>query len=214
MKINELESNISRAKEKLPFMPPSATKTELENNIKEWEEELAKLENGNKHLYTVEIPEDNGSNYLHWEEHPGKEQLSAVAEALKADGWSEAEGNHPTFTKGDNKIVLNERATGSDVYAELEESLGSQQKASEFLSSIGFTGISYPAEARSGGRTDAARNFVIFNEKDAQITDHIRFSAPPAARPTALRWTEKFTLTHVLPLLKRPFTNTLTFGQT
>ena len=179
MKINELESNISRAKEKLPFMPPSATKTELENNIKEWEEELAKLENGNKHLYTVEIPEDNGSNYLHWEEQPGKEQLSAVAEALKADGWSEAEGNHPTFTKGDNKIVLNERATGSDVYAELEESLGSQQKASEFLSSIGFTGISYPAEARSGGRTDAARNFVIFNEKDAQITDHIRFFRPP-----------------------------------
>ena len=179
MKINELESNISRAKEKLPFMPPSATKTELENNIKEWEEELAKLENGNKHLYTVEIPEDNGSNYLHWEEQPGKEQLSAVAEALKADGWSEAEGNHPTFTKGDNKIVLNERATGSDVYAELEESLGSQQKASEFLSSIGFTGISYPAEARSGGRTDAARNFVIFNEKDAQITDHIRFFRNP-----------------------------------
>ena len=179
MKINELESNISRAKEKLPFMPPSATKTELENNIKEWEEELAKLENGNKHLYTVEIPEDNGSNYLHWEEQPGKEQLSAVAEALKADGWSEAEGNHPTFTKGDNKIVLNERATGSDVYAELEESLGSQQKASEFLSSIGFTGISYPAEARSGGRTDAARNFVIFNEKDAQITDHIRFFRTP-----------------------------------
>ncbi len=179
MKINELESNISRAKEKLPFMPPSATKTELENNIKEWEEELAKLENGNKHLYTVEIPKDNGSNYLHWEEQPGKEQLSAVAEALKADGWSEAEGNHPTFTKGDNKIVLNERATGSDVYAELEESLGSQQKASEFLSAIGFTGISYPAEARSGGRTDAARNFVIFNEKDAQITDHIRFFRTP-----------------------------------
>ena len=88
MKINELESNISRAKEKLPFMPPSATKTELENNIKEWEEELAKLENGNKHLYTVEIPEDNGSNYLHWEEQPGKEQLSAVAEALKAGGKS------------------------------------------------------------------------------------------------------------------------------
>ena len=132
-----------------------------------------------KFLYTVEIPEDNGSNYLHWEEQPGKEQLSAVAEALKADGWSEAEGNHPTFTKGDNKIVLNERTTGSDVYAELEESLGSQQKASEILSSIGFTGISYPAEARSGGRTDAARNFVIFNEKDAQITDHIRFFRTP-----------------------------------
>lgn len=127
------------------------------------------------HLYTVEIPEDNGSNYLHWEKPLTREQLSSVAEALKADGWSEVEGNHPTFTKNDNKIVLNERAAGCDVYAELEEAMGSQQKASEFLSSIGFTGVSMPAQFRSGGREDNSRNFVIFNEKDAQITDHARF---------------------------------------
>ncbi len=89
------------------------------------------------------------------------------------------DGNHPTFEKNGERIVLNERAQGQDVYAELEEALGSDKVASEFLASIGFTGISYPAEARSGGRTDAARNFVIFNEKDAQITDHIRFFRTP-----------------------------------
>ena len=175
MKINELESNISRAKEKLPFMPPSATKTELENNIKEWEEELAKLENGNRHLYTVEIPDDNGENYLHWEKPLTREQIGRITEKLKADGWNVVEGNHPTFEKNGERIVLNERAQGRDVYAELEEALGSDKAASEFLSSVGFTGISYPAEYRSGGRNDGARNFVIFNEKDAQITDHIRF---------------------------------------
>ena len=175
MKINELESNISRAKEKLPFMPPSDTKTELENNIKEWEEELAKLENGNRHLYTVEIPDDNGENYLHWEKPLTREQVGRITEKLKADGWNVVEGNHPTFEKNGERIVLNERAQGRDVYAELEEALGSDKAASEFLSSVGFTGISYPAEYRSGGRKDMARNFVIFNEKDAQITDHIRF---------------------------------------
>lgn len=179
MKINELESNISRAKEKLPFMPPSATKTELENNIKEWEEELAKLENGNKHLYTVEIPEDNGTNYLHWEKPLTREQIGRITEELKSGGWNVVDGNHPTFEKNGERIVLNERAQGQDVYAELEEALGSDKVASEFLASIGFTGISYPAEALSGGRKDAARNFVIFNEKDAQITDHIRFFRTP-----------------------------------
>lgn len=180
MKINELESNISRAKEKLPFMPPSATKTELENNIKEWEEELAKLENGNKHLYTVEIPEDNGTNYLHWEKPLTREQIGRITEKLKSGGWNVVDGNHPTFEKNGERIVLNERAQGQDVYAELEEALGSDKVASEFLASIGFTGISYPAEALSGGRKDAARNFVIFNEKDAQITDHIRFFRTPS----------------------------------
>ena len=179
MKINELESNISRAKEKLPFMPPSATKAELENNIKEWEEELAKLENGNKHLYTVEIPEDNGTNYLHWEKPLTREQIGRITEKLKSGGWNVVDGNHPTFEKNGERIVLNERAQGQDVYAELEEALGSDKVASEFLASIGFTGISYPAEALSGGRKDAARNFVIFNEKDAQITDHIRFFRTP-----------------------------------
>ena len=179
MKINELESNISRAKEKLPFMPPSATKAELENNIKEWEEELAKLENGNKHLYTVEIPEDNGTNYLHWEKPLTREQIGRITEKLKSGGWNVVDGNHPTFEKNGERIVLNERAQGQDVYAELEEALGSDKVASEFLASIGFTGISYPAEALSGGRKDAARNFVIFNEKDAQITDRVRYFRTP-----------------------------------
>ena len=179
MKINELESNISRAKEKLPFMPPSATKAELENNIKEWEEELVKLENGNKHLYTVEIPEDNGTNYLHWEKPLTREQIGRITEKLKSGGWNVVDGNHPTFEKNGERIVLNERAQGQDVYAELEEALGSDKVASEFLASIGFTGISYPAEALSGGRKDAARNFVIFNEKDAQITDRVRYFRTP-----------------------------------
>ncbi len=179
MKINELESNISRAKEKLPFMPPSDTKTELENNIKEWEEELAKLENGNRHLYTVEIPDDNGENYLHWEKPLTREQIVRITEKLKSGGWNVVDGNHPTFEKNGERIVLNERAQGQDVYTELEEAFGSDKAASEFLASIGFTGISYPAEYRSGGRNDGARNFVIFNESDAQITDHIRFFRTP-----------------------------------
>ena len=39
----------------------------------------------------------------------------------------------------------------------------------------GFTGIKYPADYRRGGRADGAKNYVIFNEKDLQITNHLRF---------------------------------------
>ena len=130
-------------------------------------------------LYTVEIPEDNGTNYLHWEKPLTREQIVRITEKLKSGGWNVVDGNHPTFEKNGERIVLNERAQGRDVYAELEEALGSDKAASEFLSSVGFTGISYPAEYRSGGRNDGARNFVIFNESDAQITDHIRFFRTP-----------------------------------
>lgn len=175
---------------------------------------IGQTRNGNKHLYTVEIPEDNGTNYLHWEKPLTREQIGRITEKLKSGGWNVVDGNHPTFEKNGERIVLNERAQGQDVYAELEEALGSDKVASEFLASIGFTGISYPAEALSGGRKDAARNFVIFNEKMHKSPTTSASSAPPVARLTALRLMVKFTLTHVLPLLKRPFTNTLTFGQT
>lgn len=43
------------------------------------------------------------------------------------------------------------------------------------MSRAGFTGISYPAQAATGGRADGARNYVLFNEEDLEITDHVRF---------------------------------------
>ena len=62
---------------------------------------------------------------------------------------------------------------GEGLYRAIERILSGDRAASEFLSSIGFTGISYPAEATTGGRADGARNYVIFNEKDLKITNHI-----------------------------------------
>ena len=43
------------------------------------------------------------------------------------------------------------------------------RNASELLSKAGFVGIEYPAQYRSGGRSDGAKNYVIFNEKDIKI---------------------------------------------
>lgn len=133
-----------------------------------------------RNLYTVEIPEDNGSNYLDWEKRINETEADILTEIdnklYNEEGWSRVESSGLTrFTKGKKTIVLNPTATGADLYAELSVGLGSPKTASEFLNSLGYVGISYPAEYMSGGRSDGARNYVIFNEADMKIVDRIEF---------------------------------------
>lgn len=70
-------------------------------------------------------------------------------------------------------------ATGRDAYRYLESKLGGAKEASDYLSDHGYVGISYPAQYRSGGRSDGARNYVIFNENNAKIVDRIEFLREP-----------------------------------
>lgn len=66
-------------------------------------------------------------------------------------------------------------STGNEIYSSLSSLLGGDKAASEFLNRAGFVGIEYPAEYQSGGRKDGKKNYVVFNEKDMKITDHVRF---------------------------------------
>lgn len=77
-----------------------------------------------------------------------------------------------------SKGVL-ELKTGKDIYNLLSRQYGSAQAASEKLEDLGYIGISYPAQYTSGGRSDGARNYVIFNENDAKITNRIEFLREP-----------------------------------
>lgn len=135
---------------------------------------------GQRYLYTVEVPEDNGSNYLDWGKRINETEADILTEIdnklYNEEGWSRVESSGLTrFTKGEETIVLNPAATGADLYEELSVGLGSPKTASEFLNSLGYVGISYPAEYMSGGRPDGARNYVIFNEADVKIVDRIEF---------------------------------------
>lgn len=137
-----------------------------------------------RNLYTVEIPENNGDNYLDWSKKIndiGEDFLTGIDNKLyNEEGWHRVEsGGITRFTKGEKTIVLNPNATVADVYEELSVGLGSPKSASEFLNSLGYIGISYPAEYMSGGRSDGARNYVIFNENDAKITGRIEFLREP-----------------------------------
>lgn len=136
-----------------------------------------------RHLYTVDIPDDTGSNYLNWEQPMSDEQLDAIEEYLKenyrasrvkifTDGIAKSNSSNAqevdTFTR-----------QGKNIYHLLEHTIGDDKSVSEMLGSLGYTGISYPAQYQSGGRADNARNYVIFNEKDLKITDHIQFMRTP-----------------------------------
>ncbi len=173
LKRSELESNIYRAKEQLPFLK-GEYKAEVEAQISEWEKQLKDYEPHN-YLYTVEIPDDNGGNYLDWNGHPAKSLLKDVGSFLESNGFERVQDSPARYERGESTVVLNPNATGADLYAELQEALGSDKKASLALAELGYAGIKYPAEFRSGGRKDGAKNYVIFNENDAEITDHVRF---------------------------------------
>jgi hypothetical protein len=127
------------------------------------------------HLYTIEIPDDNGKNYLDWNGHPAESLLKDVGSFLESNGFERVQDSPVRYEKGESTVVLNPNATGADLYAELQEALGSDKEASKALSEIGLTGIKYPADYIRGGREDGAKNYVIFNENDAKITDHVRF---------------------------------------
>ncbi len=161
-----------------------------ENEIKERETELHSLQKDleetrkqidelpkefPRHLYTVEIPDDNGSNYLDWNGHPAESLLKDVGSFLEGEGFERVQDNPARYEKGESTVVLNPNATGADLYAELREALGSDKKASQALAELGCIGIKYPADNMRGGRKDGAKNYVIFNENDAKITDHTRF---------------------------------------
>ena len=130
-------------------------------------------------LYTVEIPEDAETYYLDYTLKMGDQQdiLEGVDNVLYAQGWHREElDSRIRFTKGQSQIILTPNQSGADLYAELEDALGSDKLASEFLhDEVGVTGMKYPAEYTSGGRSDGAMNYVIFDEKDLKITDKIKF---------------------------------------
>ena len=165
--VKSTEESIQYRKEKI---------AELEKALKDKQAEIDELpKEFPRHLYTVEIPDDNGSNYLDWNGHPAESLLKDVGSFLESEGFERVQDNPVRYEKGESTVVLNPNATGADLYAELREALGSDKKASQALAELGCIGIKYPADNMRGGRKDGAKNYVIFNENDAKITDHTRF---------------------------------------
>lgn len=163
------------------------------------------VNDGKRNLYEVDIPEDNGSNYLEWEKKPSDEVATKIIEGLYGldtktlddmaskdivfrtllyDYIKNADKEQMipllvkthALTKGTTYDNGNVEDDIRFVYNRLSRWMGSPKAASQFLSSLGFTGIKYPAGTIMGGAEENDVNYVIFKPEDMKITEHTKFS--------------------------------------
>ena len=185
--IKDLERNIERTKRSIE--DEAGYNEQRKRQVEELVAENARLQSEidaieaqyPRHLYTVEIPDDTGENYLEWDkpipDRIDREQLwdFTLGAVLSKEEHDETERE---MLSSDIRDSIDDAETGKDLYKAIELYIGDRE-ASSLLHEMGFTGISYPAQATTGGRKDGARNYVIFDEKDLQITDHVRFFRTP-----------------------------------
>lgn len=142
-----------------------------------------------RNLYSVDIPEDTGRNYIGWDEPLGAAKIMRLPKVFKANGWEykkhEMYGlRTDVYTKYANgkelegQITVEPSTTGGELYKQLASDLGfgSDKAASEFLSKAGFVGVKVIAQRNTGGNKQGKMNYVIFDENNAKIIDHTKFA--------------------------------------
>lgn len=138
--------------------------------------EMKKLAEPYHNLYEVDIPDDNGSNYMDWDKPLSKNQQDAIREGLEHLGV----GIKMLESKGQSLERNGENIYNSTLYIGLigtEYDLPERTKGiSKFLSSVGFTGVKYKAGRNFGGAKKGDTNYVIFKPEDMKITEHTKFS--------------------------------------
>lgn len=146
-------------------------------DLKVYYENSAKLAEPPHVLYTLDIPDDNGKNYLDWDGWLSRKQADTIRERLyKAilalnDDYKGSE----KYLAQDLSVIKKGSHIG-DTYGTISDYLGSDKSASEFLHDLGYTGIKVHAAHNSNDvRYKDNWNYVIFNDKDLKIKDKIRF---------------------------------------
>ena len=133
---------------------------------------------GNRHLYEVEIPEDNGKNYLSWNDAVSADMLGRIKEEAVKEGYEAVADMVDYYTRNDNisggdlynKIIAN----GLFVHEKVKQA-DAHKMASKLLNNAGIVGVKVPTNNLRGG-DKSKNNYVIFDEKNAQIVDHTRYN--------------------------------------
>lgn len=121
-------------------------------------------------LYEVDIPEDNGSNYLDWDASITDELIDKVAKALPSLRSYDIVDLKKDRTFDNFYKTISMRSVKDDA------AFNDDKAASQLLSSLGYTGIKYKAGRNFGGAEEGDTNYVIFKPEDMQITEHTKFS--------------------------------------
>ena len=161
-------------------------KPKLEEVKKKYEEEQKKFDaipkpQIERNLYSVDIPDDNGENYIGWDEKMTPRMRDIRKEILEDNGYKlvDSDGTRDYFEDRDGKeydLFKEKYKTGGTFYEELAQLLHSQKLASLALKEYGFDGVKVIAERNTGGNKEGKMNYVIFDENNAQITSHTKFS--------------------------------------
>lgn len=130
-------------------------------------------------LYTVEITDDNGKNYLDWDGKPSAELQRAAYDKIISLGNSQYIEGTKEQTADECRARLRKTIATWDnglLYDRMTAWLNSQVAVSKWLNSLGYTGIKVHAAHNSNDvRYKDNWNYVIFNDKDLKIKDKIRF---------------------------------------
>lgn len=161
-------------------------KPKLEEVKKKYEEEQKKFDaipkpQIERNLYSVDIPDDTGENYLGWDEKMTPRMRDIRKEILEDNGYKlvDSDDMRDYFEDRDGKeyeLFKEQYKTGGTFYEELAQLLHSQKLASLALKEYGFDGVKVIADRNTGGNKEGKMNYVIFDENNAQITNHTKFS--------------------------------------
>ena len=132
--------------------------------------EMKKLAEPYHNLYEVDIPEDNGGNYLDWDAPITDELIDKVAKALTSLRSYDIKDLKKDRTFDNFYKTISMRSVKDDA------TFNDDKAASKLLSSLGYTGIKYKAGRNFGGAEEGDTNYVIFKPEDMQITEHTKFS--------------------------------------
>ena len=139
------------------------------------EEGVARSYAGGGFVYEAELPDDMGSNYLHFESKPSNKDIARVKRELVEYILRNDEEGMYDYPQGMDDLTqevddAGEPTTWRDLYGTVSSHLGSDKEASAFFHSIGYVGIRYNSSESEGGKT----NFVIFDESDISIQSKVR----------------------------------------
>ena len=130
-----------------------------------------------RNLYSVEIPDDTGDNYLGWDEPLNAKQIGMWKKALLSVVPESDRAYYEEWADGmlENRKKENNPLTGKDAYYDVDSKYASK-KTSMALSKAGFVGVKVIAQRNTGGNKEGKMNYVIFDENNAKITNHTKFS--------------------------------------
>lgn len=169
------------------------------NEILAKDDDSIAIPSNRAYRYDVDIPDDNGSNYLGWNESQNfpLEKWYRLWE-ITHNGFSENEyfkdggANYDKdrieriiqmkLDSPENGMQKLPTLKGEELYHALEEFFDRERPsygaelASRALGEIGFVGIKYPAGMIHGGAKEGDYNYVVFDENNANIVGNTKFA--------------------------------------